>query len=200
MLDLSSLLPLIYTAFGWLLNEGSQFFRLRHERRLPIGWALADLLNIRHRFLAIKLLTDEIATLGKLSPQQQLHFEHWFESLLPDLARLHQRYEESVKAIAGVRPILAFQISELDTIPSALAQLRGLALTDEEASAVFHNVSSQVTDLPLFDEKIRKLAWKHGFRTWYEIRGRIQKPLIIPPEFQKILKSLKSEGHGEEKA
>lgn len=193
MPDISSLLPLVYAAFGWFLSEGSQYFRLRREKRLPIGIAITDLLNIRHRFRTIKLVTDEINKIEKLSPQQQLYFQHWFESLLPGLTHLHQRYEESMKAIAGIRPVLAFRLSDLDKLQPMLAQLRGLVLTDEKASTQFHTASSQLTELSSLDEPIRELAWKHGFRTWYEVRSKLRKPLSLPPEMQKVLYSLKSE-------
>ncbi|MFL6211612.1 MAG: hypothetical protein ACJ74W_22375 [Pyrinomonadaceae bacterium] len=152
-------------------------------------------MNIRHRIRTIKFVTDEINKIEKLSPQQHLLFQHWFETLLPDLAHLHQRYEESMKAIAGIRPVLAFQLSDLDKIQPLLAQLRGMALTDEKSSAQFYNASSVLIEALPLDETIRELAWKHGLRTWHETRRNLRKPLSLPPALQQVLDSLKSENN-----
>jgi hypothetical protein len=50
-------LPLAGVAVGWGLNECSQWFIFRRDERKPIGRALTDLLEVRHRLLAIPNLS-----------------------------------------------------------------------------------------------------------------------------------------------
>lgn len=43
----------IGTLLGWFLNQFGQWFLHRREEKRAIACALSDLLEIRHRFLAI---------------------------------------------------------------------------------------------------------------------------------------------------
>lgn len=52
-------------AAGWLFSELSHYLSDRRERRKAIGRALADLLEIRHRFTAMDTLFKE---LRKIAP------------------------------------------------------------------------------------------------------------------------------------
>jgi hypothetical protein len=171
----------------WLLNEYSQVLRLRREERRAVGRALTDLLNIRHRVLGLKLVTEEIGKVANLTPQEQIIYKQVLDSLLPDLEGLHERYGEAIKVIAGINPVLAFRLSERDYLPSMLKQLRGLILTDESAVTAWHEMESEISSSIESNDIIKDMAWTHGIRTWFRVKRILNKPLEFPDNFRQLV-------------
>jgi len=191
--DLKLILPIVGTlvgvVIGWLLKEISEILRLHREDRRAIGRVLVDLMEIRHRFLGVKKILDDITQQFKIPPQEQLFVKNFLDNILFDLQNLNQRYENSVNTIAAKDPMIAFQLHSKDLLGSYISRVRSIASMDNDSAVIWSQVEAQFLELakPEYEGLILKLSRLHSLRTWLYVRRYIKKPLEIPPEFKELM-------------
>src|ERR1700691_168238 len=98
----------ILVVIGFLLAQLKDLFAQRRERREAISVLLSDLLEVRHQFVGVELLIDEIPTLGPLPEHVKSQLRVVLDSLFPNWQELHDRYDKSVTALARIDPLLSF--------------------------------------------------------------------------------------------
>ena len=168
---------------GWLLSELSHRFRTGHGR-VAIGQALSELLELRHGLLVLAEAVKEVVNHLKAPPEFQAVLRSVLSSLIPGRADLHARYVQAVTTIAGVSPVLAYRLRGPETALPLLDQLAGLAASEPSAAGVWPGLEAEIIAQvrPRLEELIRKAAWCHGWRTWWEVRRVLKKPFALPAE------------------
>src|SRR5208282_2960836 len=106
----------ILIVIGFLLAQLKDFFAQRKERKEAVAVLLSDLLEVRHQFVGIELLIDELATLGNLPEHVKSQLRVVLDSLFPNWQELHDRYDKSVTAVARLDPLLSFQLRSKDFV------------------------------------------------------------------------------------
>jgi hypothetical protein len=191
--SLKDWLPLAGVALGWGLNQGGQWLIFRRDERKAIGRALADLLEIRHRLLAIPKAVEAMSAKLGMPTGAQAPMKVAFGVLFPSDQGLTKRYEEAVNLVAGTNPILAYRLRSQDLIGPFLHQIRALALQDGPQSVtmfatVEDHLYRQLT--PHLERLIRELAKQHGWRTWRETSRRLTEPFEAPEELWEGLRGV----------
>ena|ERR1035437_1642688 len=179
-------LPLAGVAVGWGLNQCGQWLVFRRDERKPIGRALTDLLEVRHRLLAIPKAVELMAEKLKLPSDAYAPIKVVLAALFPPDEGLAKRYEESVSLVAGMNPILAFRLRSQDVVGPFLQRLRTMAMHDSpQAVTMFSKMEDYLIQQlsPHLEALIRELAWEHGWWTWWKTRERLKRPLEIPEQF-----------------
>jgi hypothetical protein len=173
---------LVAGLFGWLFNETSNVIRLRREERRAIGRALSDLIIIRRHVLAAKKVAKTIRGLTKFSSQEHLYFQIAIDQLFPNDEGLQNRYEESIKVVMGIKPLLGFELAQQRTLIPMLGRLKQISAMSEEASEAWSGLAEHIEDTTNLDELINTLAWYHGWRTWLKVKQHLRTPLMDLPE------------------
>jgi hypothetical protein len=179
-------LPLAGVAVGWGLNQCGQWFVFRRDERKPIGRALTDLLEVRHRLLAIPRAVELMAAKLKLPADAHAPLKMALGALFPSNEGLAKRYEESVSLVSGMNPILGFRLRSQDVVGPLLQRLRTMALQDSpQTVTMFSRMEDHLVRQlsPHLELLIRELAREHGWWTWWKIKKRLKQPLEIPEEF-----------------
>ena len=186
---------------GWFFSQLGQWFVVRREERKAVARVLSDLLEIRHRLLAIPKTVETMAEKLSLPPGDAvaMTMKVVLSRFLPPHEELAKRYQESVSLVAASNPILGFQLRSKDVASPLLEYLRELAVADGPSSAVlFSKLEKGLlphinSDLELL---IMQMARTHGWRTWFRTRRVLKYPLDLP---ESLMESLKSGLPGESK-
>ena len=179
-------LPLAGVVVGWGLNQFGQWFVFRRDERKVIGRALTDLMEIRHRFLAIPKTVELMAAKLNLPAHTHIPLTVALGSLFPQDEGLAKRYAESVSLVSGMNPILGFRLRSQDMVGPFLHQLRQAALQDSpQAITMFTTIEEKLIHhlSPQLSSLILELAWEHGWRTWWRTRARLRRPIEMPEDF-----------------
>lgn len=169
---------------GWILNQLGQWFVSRRERRRAVARVLSDLLEIRHRLLAVPRTLEEISKHVQLPPQAHFVLAAVLGNLLP-AGKLAERYNESVNLVASDDPILGFRLRSRDVVFFVLDQLRLVAASDPAATAAWPELESRLMEqvIPNLEEVIRHPALRHGWRTYFKARRSIRARPALPLGF-----------------
>jgi len=124
---MDKIITLLAVALGWLLNELSTLLRLRREDRRAAGPVLTDLLEIRHRLVALDAVVAELGKRFEVPPQGRLLLQRFLQTLIPEAPKFVETYEAAVSTLARVDPIIAFRVRGQPWIAPLLARLRALA-------------------------------------------------------------------------
>lgn len=193
MYDWSKLLPLIAAAlFGWLFSEGSNVIRLRREEHRAIGRALSDLIIIRRHILAVKEIVKKVRELNKFSPREQLFFQIAIDLFIPKDEGLQSRYEESMRVMTGIKPLLGYELVSQGQLLSTMGTLKQLSATNDDTASAWEELAGHIEDTSYLDDLIIRLAWSHGWRTWFGVKRHLRTPLRDLPE--NVIELLKREG------
>jgi hypothetical protein len=187
------IITLLAVALGWLLSELSTLLRLRREDRRAAGPLLSDLLEIRHRLVALDAFRKELGKQVQIPAQAQLQVQQYIRALVPDPPRFAEKYAEAVSALARVDPIRAFRLRGQPLIGPLLAQLAGLAASDQAASGLWIAVAEpKLLGLlvPHLEELILDVAGAHGWRTWWRVRRRLREPVLSRSDKERIFNFL----------
>jgi hypothetical protein len=147
----------------------------RRDERKAIGRALADLLELRHRLLAIPNAVEAMRSKLNLPADAQEPLRVVLGALLPPDEGLAKRYEESVNLVASTNFVLGFRLRSQDLAGPLLRQLRALASQDGPQSvALFGAMEAHLLShlTPHMERLIRELAKRHGWRpSWRRTGG-----------------------------
>ena len=190
---MDKIITLLAVALGWLLNELSTLLRLRREDRRAAGPVLTDLLEIRHRLVALDAVVAELGKRFEVPPQGRLLLQRFLQTLIPEAPKFVETYEAAVSTLARVDPIIAFRVRGQPWIAPLLARLRALAAFDQ-AGAEFWSavVEPGVLTLlrPGLEELILDVARAHGWRTWWRVRRRLREPVLSRSDKERIFNFL----------
>jgi hypothetical protein len=181
-------LPLAGVAVGWGLNQCGQWFVFRRDERKAIGRALTDLMEVRHRLLAIPKAVEMMAEKLKVPADAHPPLRAVLGALFPPDEGLAKRFEESVSLVSGMNPILGFRLRSQDVVGPLLQRLRTMALHDSpQTVTIFAKLEDHLVRhlSPHLEILIRELAWEHGWWTWWKARRRLRLSTdgAVPEEF-----------------
>lgn len=164
----------------------------RRDERKGIGRALADLLEIRHRLLAIPKAVEAMSSKLNVPANAQAPLKVAFGALFPPDQGLTKRYEESVNVVAGSNPILAYRLRSQDMVGPFLHQFRAIALQEgPQSAAMFSTIEDHLFRhlVPHLEHLIRALARQHGWKSWRETNRRLSEPFEVPEEFWEAMRA-----------
>lgn len=199
---MNKIIPLIAVAVGWLLSELSSLVRLRREDRRAAGPVLADLLEIRHRLLAVDEYVKEVGKQIPIPSQDKLQLQQWMQTLFPEPPRFIEKYEEAVLTLARVAPIRAFRLRGQPLMVPLLASLRGLAASTKADAEIWGTILEPEflgRFKPHIEELILDVARAHGWVTWWRARRRLRQPTLSEADRKWIsnyIDQLKKAGEG----
>jgi hypothetical protein len=184
-----SLLPVATLVLGWVLNELSQRFRLRWQRKGALGRALAELLEVRHHVQAVQLVIAEVKRRIPMSASQEIQSAAWIEHLVPPNPGLADRYNRALSELAEHSPLLAYRLRGKEAIPVSLTTLREASASYPESAPLALDVDGFLRHEALgpVEEAIRDLAWKHGPMTWWSVRGSLKETRGGSDEYREIV-------------
>lgn len=181
---------------GGAANEFSHYLADRRERKKAIARALADLLEVRLRFVSTDMVIRELGKLIALTALDQAQVRDVFNAVVGGWPQLVQRYNESVKVVASVAPILAFQLRSKE-IGQQILQMADVAMASipqSTGNVSFHEVwQKQLT--PLLSKGVtqaltrtcRRVAWKHGAVSWLKVHLMFRRGIQWTAEEQQFL-------------
>src|SRR4051812_229188 len=109
-MNIESILPVVTLLIGWFLNEFGNFYRERKERSKVLGIAISDLLEIRSRLIAYKVLTNFLREKLGVPSNVPLPIGRIIDELIPSIEDYPERYEENLSLIAKSNPVLAYRL------------------------------------------------------------------------------------------
>jgi hypothetical protein len=124
METLQVLAPLAGVVLGSALTGLSTYFKDRKERRRIIATALADLLEVRHRVVSIDVVVKAVRAKVDIQPGGLAQLRAAIDTMAPFDAGLHPRYDSAISLLAGVDPVLAFQMRSKNLVPTFLSSIR----------------------------------------------------------------------------
>lgn len=193
-MDISKLILLLLTGLlGWLLNELSHHSRERIADQRAISRALADLLEVRHQTVGLKLFIDAFSKRLNLPLNIIPIVLTQVEGILPKTDDLSRRYNEAIDVVSATNPLLGFRLRSKDEISHFLTILRQLASQDPTALEAWPQFEAIIVDLvksPL-DEVILDLAKRHGFKMAWKIRKHLATPVFDPADLDLYLEKVK---------
>ncbi len=177
---MSGIITLLAVALGWFLNELSTGLRHRREDRRAAGPVVMDLLEIRHRLIALNDVKENVFDKLQIPAQVQLYLKQYICTLLPDPPKFAERYEDAVSTLARVDPVQAFRLCGKSGIGPFIAQLSGLAASDQSSSEFWNMVEPGVLMrfMPHLEELILDVARVHGWRPWWRARRRLNEAAL----------------------
>ncbi len=172
--------PLLGVVIGWGLKEISEMIRTRREDRKVIGKALADLLEIRHRVVAIPHAMKEITNRLGFPPEFQAVIGVFLSKIAP-IEAISKRYDDSVNLIAAADPLLAFRLRYKDIASALVEQLRMSAVGQPASAPDWIKVETMLLGNigPELDKVVLELAWLHSVWTWFKTRRRLRRPIEV---------------------
>lgn len=181
---------LLGLVIGFLLNELSSVIKSGREDRRTIGKALAELLEVRHHLKTLPLAIDSLkeSLPGPISAYDEFMLRKALWFLLPNTEGLQKRYEDSVSAVAGEFPMLAFGLRSKDAIGPIIGRLRGTLPVEPKDAQLWLKIEDEVVQLsiPKLDELILELAKLHRRSTARDVKAMLEKPFEKPKEFIKF--------------
>lgn len=189
---LQPVITVVAVAFGWLLNELSQWFRQNRDDRAAVGQLLVFLAETRHELTVMREYFRTVSKKFQLTAFDLQLARDFFQQILAESDNTEERFEDSIHLLAGRQPGLAFQLRSKNRIPAFLREWRKLSGGDPFATQHFSKMEDCLNSfiLPEIDRTINILARKHGLRTWFYYRTRIRKwndVSNMQREFEKLL-------------
>lgn len=180
---------------GFLIGQLTGFVAERRERKKAIAHALSDLLIVKYQLFALEEVVEEIGEIiGDIPEHEKSQLRVVFNSLLPNWNELHSRYDQSVTTLAGLDPLMAFDLRSKDFILPLLNWVHSVMAQDPQAAAMMGPVfktklMSKVE--PLLDKSLLRLAREKNLLCWYETHRLLKKGVKLPDELQDFLEPVK---------
>jgi hypothetical protein len=194
-------------AIGWSLNQLGQWISVRNEDKRKLKSILYHLLEVHHLFLRsdfgilVKIVKDKIRQLipaKEFTPEVDAVLTNIFtafannlvtKDVLKNFQRLELGYEESIKNLSAVEPLIAYRLSGKTSIYTALeglsSHVSGLAELLQSDKTKFDKEMKQVVDIMKPDltkniiqeleNDMLDIALKINLFTWWELKGVLKK-------------------------
>jgi hypothetical protein len=189
MIPWESITTLLSVMAGAAIAGAGALLRARDERKKAIATAVADLLEVHHRMLAVKTLThtfkDQLNGNVELIPV----IITLLNNLFPKDAGLHERFSESIRVISSVDPLLAFRMRSKDQIQDFLDNFALMnAQLPKDQGAKFESLVNKHI-IPVLDEALLELSSAHSRSLHKKIKMKLKAP--PPQEFLGLVDELK---------
>ena len=175
---MSPFLPLLGVLIGWLLNEVGRSIRSRIEDKRRLAKILSSFLYIRRVIKVNVDLTRLLLAKPDLPSGMREHLERASIQDNGKLDTIDGELRESVLALSEVDPLLAFELRTwIGFRPAAVVSV----VADEVVIKIGEAVNGDLANSPKwrnFEQVIRHLAWRHGFKTWWGIRAQLREETI----------------------
>ncbi|WP_258102089.1 hypothetical protein [Marinoscillum pacificum] len=228
--NIKTILPLIGTLVGvlvgWLLNELRDHFKVKRENRKIINSILFTLLEIRFVLTKTKLddfIPSLVEFLQKSFPGEDIKSiqpiinqmfniflqKELSEKLGNDIGKIEAKYNDSIKELASIEPILAYSISGktqlynylefLEDYTGKVDELFKMELNNTEEAFNFNSLKEVLTNsvqpilyneaLQTVTDDILQVSRKIGLRYYFSTKKVIkrQDSLIIADELENLL-------------
>lgn len=191
---LSVIAPLIGVLLGSALSGFGAYLKERRERKRTLAIALADLLEIRHRLIAVDLVLSKVREHVAVPPETISASRNLFDSFFSTNDGLDERYNEAVSLIAGIDPILAFSLRTKNSFPRLLTQFRNAAIGTGANMKDFEIVEGmlRLVAAPNLDAAAIAVARQHSWRTKRRVLKLIGESKETPPEITQFLNLVKA--------
>lgn len=189
---LQSLIALMGVIIGAVLSGIGFYLKARLERKRTIALALTDLLEVRHHITGIDVVLGEIKKRFEIPAEATLLFQTMIDQISPIEVDVHKRYESAITLLAGIDPLLAFQLRSKNTLPNVLANLRGIGEStgvSKEFIVDFEN-TLRLSLAPRLDEAVIELAGKHSIITKIKVKKLIADSKEVPSELNIIFEQI----------
>lgn len=173
--------PLLGVVVGGLLTGAGAHYKVRAEKKRVVAAALSDLLEARHRIVAVEAVIEEIRRRAEIGPEQMAFIRNLIDAQLPT-GEFEERYDRAVTLLCTVDPVLGHSVRSKQALPSLLGSLRGQAATGGVDLVRFESFERSLlaAALPSINASLRSLAWAHSFTTWLKVRRLIGRPGAMP--------------------
>ena len=179
-----AMIGLVGTALGWSLNQLSQWFGSRRERKKAMARTIYGMLQIRER---IRMLPQAVRTLSEklnIPAADQVILIAVFENVFLAEDGSVAEFEESIAVLAEHDPVLASRMRGKSEIVPLLKKLRQLIAANPAAAAFWSTIEGQIMNhgLPRFDEAILEVGNLHSLRMERDIKAELSKKGDVPEE------------------
>ncbi len=188
------LVPLLGVFLGALITGIGAAWKARAQRKRLIACALADLLEVRHHFLAFEVTVRELKRRFDMPAELAPVLRAFAQKMLPLEPDTHTRYSAAVSVLAGLDPVLAFKMRSKDKAPQLLGMLAEWSKSTGVAPAEVENLTSVLQELviPSLDEAVVELASHHSWSTKRKVKRVVAKTAETPAELIALLEQVKS--------
>lgn len=187
-----TLLLLISAIAGFLVGQANGFFDRRNERRKAFSRALAELLEIRHRFKGAIYLLRRLGTDLNV-PREYLDdiVKELPDGLLwdPDISA---RYTDAINTLAAYAPLPAYILRSKDVVGLFI---NGNAITFG-SSELSHSLALKNLEiienamLPALEDSIKSISELLGKKTTKQVREILDGSREVFPEVESIADEL----------
>ncbi len=185
-------IALIGVVLGWALGEASRRIWARREEKRAIAQALAALLEIRHRVMAIPKALELVSSKWALPAGAEAALKGIVSRLFPPDQGPIPRYSNAVALVAAQNPILGFCLNQQDAVLPFLDQLRAIVSTDPSAGPVWPKIETEFLAVITshIETLIKQLAWRHGWWTRIRVDRLLNRKPELPEGFFRILEDV----------
>jgi hypothetical protein len=190
--ELQVLAPLLGVLVGAMLSGFGQLLKAWLERRRIIAAALADLLEVRHRFVSLDTICTTLAQKVHLDPALLPELRNQLETALPIDPELDARFASAVSALAGIDPLLAYYLRSRQAIPNVISTMRTRALAAGTGAADLERAESLIRGkiISNLTTAVLRLAKARSWWTFFSVRTLIAKSAQVPIEADELLSEL----------
>jgi len=185
----------ILLLIGFVIGQFNSYFTTRKERKEAVSTALHDLLEVRHQYFALEVVMQELEKISAFPQHLQSQLRLVFDTFLPNWEELHHRYEESVTVLAGLDPLLAFNLRSKDLVRPMMLRIHSLMAADPQAAALVAPLlkSSFTPSIEkAFKASILRLARNKSWVCWYYTKKVLKRKDDFPKEFLEIIGPFKA--------
>lgn len=192
-MDYSQALTTLFAAvIGGVVSAIAFFGKARAERRRVLALALADLLEVRHKMAGVSFVLNRMRKHVEVPKELEPLVAQMWERMYPLDPNLHKRYDAAIDLLAGIDPLLAFEMRSKNLTPSLLesarAQGEGAQLDAKSLGEIYAMMASAVT--PAVDEAVQALANSHSWMTGRRVRRYLREGPAIPSEVDEMLSQM----------
>jgi hypothetical protein len=189
----TALISLATLALGWFLNWLARQFQLRRDRRAVIGRALSNLLELRHRIMAVE---TALGAARKYLTVPDVHvpiLRSMFEQLFPEDEQLVARYEGAIDQLSETDPVTAFEFRSKSFLSEFFTRWRRMAISQGPPPPELEVIERQLRQfmIPKLNESVIALARLHGRSTRRKVEAIVTKPFEFPSDLQRVLDDLR---------
>ena len=192
---------------GWILNQGSEWFSVRHADKRNLKQILYTMFETHYLFLRIDVrpLLDKVSQKiyslvpgNEVTPELKGSIDEVFNKiisgfvepdLLEDFKKLQSRYEDSIKLLSTIDPLMAYYLGGKINVVQAFTKMESafehlkavIPVPPAEMKAMTESflaklkpdiVGEQTREL---EEEMTKIAWKINPWIWHKAKKSLRR-------------------------